>query len=90
MRQMPSRYLLDSGYKNMRKVSRWHVFWTGQLRMHKMQLRIGFDEWDRWWQADPDLRTIILGESFEGDEPDATTTDAAGSLPDTPAKTRAQ
>ena len=60
------------------------------LVLQRAQLRIGFDEWDRWWQADPDLRTIILGESFEGDEPDATTTDAAGSLPDTPAKTRAQ
>jgi len=25
------------------------------------------DEWDRWWQADPDLRTIILsGRPKEG------------------------
>lgn len=26
---------------------------------------LGFDEWDRWWQADPDLRTLILGRSLE-------------------------
>lgn len=30
------------------------------LVLQRAQLRIGFDEWDRWWQADPDLRTIIL------------------------------
>jgi hypothetical protein len=29
------------------------------------QLAIGFDEWDRWWQADPDLRTIILASQAE-------------------------
>ena len=28
--------------------------------LQRAQLAIGFDEWDRWWQADPDLRTIIL------------------------------
>src|SRR5919201_5943915 len=28
--------------------------------LQRAQLSIGFDEWDRWWQADPDLRTIIL------------------------------
>ena len=30
--------------------------------LQRAQLAIGFDEWDRWWQADPDLRTIILAE----------------------------
>jgi len=34
------------------------------------QQKIGFAQWDRWWQADPDLRTIILGESLgEGPTP---------------------
>lgn len=28
--------------------------------LQRAQLQIGFDEWDRWWQADPDLRTMIL------------------------------
>jgi sugar-specific transcriptional regulator TrmB len=29
--------------------------------LQRAQINIGFDEWDRWWQADPDLRTVILG-----------------------------
>jgi len=33
--------------------------------LQRAQLRIGFDEWDRWWQADPDLRTIILASQPE-------------------------
>lgn len=37
------------------------------LVLQRAQLQIGFDEWDRWWLADPDLRTIILGKSFETD-----------------------
>jgi HTH-type transcriptional regulator, sugar sensing transcriptional regulator len=36
--------------------------------LQRAQLQIGFDEWDRWWQADPDLRTLILGRSLEADE----------------------
>jgi HTH-type transcriptional regulator, sugar sensing transcriptional regulator len=28
--------------------------------LQRAQIAIGFDEWDRWWQGDPDLRTIIL------------------------------
>jgi HTH-type transcriptional regulator, sugar sensing transcriptional regulator len=28
--------------------------------LQRAQLAIGFDEWDRWWQADPDLRTVIM------------------------------
>ena len=28
--------------------------------LQRAQVAIGLDEWDRWWQADPDLRTIIL------------------------------
>jgi len=28
--------------------------------LQRAQIAIGLDEWDRWWQADPDLRTIIL------------------------------
>ena len=30
------------------------------------QQKIGFDEWDRWWQADADLREHHLGESAGG------------------------
>ncbi len=33
--------------------------------LQRAQLAIGFDEWDRWWQADPDLRTIILASQAE-------------------------
>ncbi len=33
--------------------------------LQRAQLAIGFDEWDRWWQADPDLRTIILANQAE-------------------------
>ena len=33
--------------------------------LQRAQLNIGFDEWDRWWQADPDLRTIILASQPE-------------------------
>jgi hypothetical protein len=33
--------------------------------LQRAQLTIGFDEWDRWWQADPDLRTIILASQAE-------------------------
>jgi sugar-specific transcriptional regulator TrmB len=28
------------------------------------QQKIGFAQWDRWWQADADLRSIILGETL--------------------------
>jgi sugar-specific transcriptional regulator TrmB len=34
--------------------------------LQRAQLAIGFDEWDRWWQADPDLRTIILSGTAIG------------------------
>jgi hypothetical protein len=33
--------------------------------LQSAQQKIGFAEWDRWWQADADLRTIILGESLD-------------------------
>ncbi len=33
--------------------------------LQRAQLAIGFDEWDRWWQADPDLPTIILASQPE-------------------------
>lgn len=60
------------------------------LVLQRAQLRIGFDEWDRWWQADPDLRTIILGESFEGDEPGSTAKQDARPRQDEAAATRAR
>jgi sugar-specific transcriptional regulator TrmB len=37
--------------------------------LQSAQQKIGFAEWDRWWQADADLRTIILGESMEAPAP---------------------
>jgi HTH-type transcriptional regulator, sugar sensing transcriptional regulator len=39
------------------------------LVLQRAQINIGFDEWDRWWQADPDLRTTILGTALaQGNE----------------------
>lgn len=30
--------------------------------LQRAQLKIGFEEWDRWWEADPATRAEILGE----------------------------
>ena len=35
------------------------------LVLQRAQINIGFDEWDRWWQADPDLRSTILGTALQ-------------------------
>jgi sugar-specific transcriptional regulator TrmB len=35
------------------------------LVLQRAQIGIGFDEWDRWWQADPDLRGRILGRALD-------------------------
>jgi HTH-type transcriptional regulator, sugar sensing transcriptional regulator len=32
--------------------------------LQRAQIRIGFDEWDRWWQADPELRGAIFGRAL--------------------------
>ncbi len=32
--------------------------------LQRAQINIGFDQWDHWWQADPDLRSAILGETL--------------------------
>jgi sugar-specific transcriptional regulator TrmB len=32
--------------------------------LQRAQVNIGFDEWDKWWQADPELRAEILGRAF--------------------------
>jgi sugar-specific transcriptional regulator TrmB len=34
------------------------------LVLQRAQIDIGFDEWDRWWLADPDLRGQILGSAL--------------------------
>jgi len=34
------------------------------LVLQRAQLEIGFDEWDRWWLADPELRGQILGHAL--------------------------
>jgi sugar-specific transcriptional regulator TrmB len=42
------------------------------LVLQRAQINIGFDEWDRWWQADPELRGTILGRALDkhhDDEP---------------------
>jgi predicted transcriptional regulator len=36
--------------------------------LQRAQAAFGFDEWDRWWQADPDLRTIILSGRTRADD----------------------
>jgi sugar-specific transcriptional regulator TrmB len=38
--------------------------------LQQAQIAIGLAEWDRWWQADPELRTIILsGRANAGRKP---------------------
>ncbi len=32
--------------------------------LQRAQLNIGFKEWDRWWQADPEARAEILGHAI--------------------------
>lgn len=32
--------------------------------LQRAQLSIGFQEWDRWWQADPEVRAEILGQTI--------------------------
>lgn len=32
--------------------------------LQRAQIRIGFDEWDRWWTADPSARAEILGRAL--------------------------
>lgn len=32
--------------------------------LQRAQMRIGFEEWDKWWKADPKLRADILGDAI--------------------------
>jgi sugar-specific transcriptional regulator TrmB len=32
--------------------------------LQRAQLNFGFEEWDKWWQADPDARAEILGRAM--------------------------
>jgi len=32
--------------------------------LQRAQLKVGFQEWDRWWQADPEARAEILGHAI--------------------------
>lgn len=34
--------------------------------LQRAQLNIGFQEWDKWWQADPEARAEILGHAIAG------------------------
>jgi len=36
------------------------------LVLRRAQISIGFDQWDAWWQADPDLRALFLGDALSG------------------------
>ena len=36
--------------------------------LQRVQLSIGFEEWDRWWQGDPDVRAEILGRAAASDD----------------------
>ena len=38
--------------------------------LQRAQINIAFDQWDRWWQADPGLRAAILGDAL-AERPDA-------------------
>jgi HTH-type transcriptional regulator, sugar sensing transcriptional regulator len=40
--------------------------------LQRAQINIGFDEWDRWWQADPELRGAIFGRALEKHRVDET------------------
>jgi sugar-specific transcriptional regulator TrmB len=33
--------------------------------MQRAQLSIGFQEWDKWWQADPEARAAIFGHAIQ-------------------------
>src|SRR5713226_142856 len=33
--------------------------------LQRAQINIGFEEWDRWWTANPDLRSMILGTALD-------------------------
>jgi sugar-specific transcriptional regulator TrmB len=37
--------------------------------LQRAQLNIGFDEWDRWWKADPEVRAEILGRTISAPSP---------------------
>jgi sugar-specific transcriptional regulator TrmB len=52
--------------------------------LQRAQMSIGFDEWDRWWTADPALRAEILGEVMERGAPTA----ASESQPGRPKRRR--
>lgn len=32
--------------------------------LQRAQMRIGFEKWDEWWKADPELRAEILGDAI--------------------------
>lgn len=45
------------------------------LVLQAAQIKIGFDQWDRWWQADPELRGTILGHALDEHRDDDASTD---------------
>ena len=49
--------------------------------LQRAQMSIGFDEWDRWWTADPELRAEILGEVMERGAPSGQVTQSAPGTP---------
>lgn len=49
--------------------------------LQRAQISIGFDEWDRWWQADPDARAEIFRGAFG--QPDDSSLTVEGSSGET-------
>jgi len=45
--------------------------------LQRAQINIGFEQWDRWWQADPTLRSEILGRALNGTAEEASVTPMA-------------
>lgn len=39
--------------------------------LQRAQRAIGFDQWDSWWQADPDARAEILGRALSSSRPES-------------------
>jgi HTH-type transcriptional regulator, sugar sensing transcriptional regulator len=46
--------------------------------LQRAQMSIGFEEWDRWWQADPEARAEILGRALSRKRPARSKATAGG------------
>jgi sugar-specific transcriptional regulator TrmB len=48
--------------------------------LQRAQINFGFEEWDRWWQADPSVRAEILGRALSVQQADASSVERAPEL----------